>query len=219
VDADSDVDGDADADVQPAEGCLERCLAKAVSCMAPEDIAAEVCLGLCSLGVTEEQARCLEEEDCDTLTAALFSGGTVCGIGEPSAVCDDGRCDPGETPASCPEDCTTSGTCGDGTCDPDETLSTCPFDCEDERGGDYGEGCDCGNPTIECEGTENGCRWSLNPESDPLRCLVNDGERSTGFCTRACDPDADDCPSGWSCVEHWAYYDEARSMDPFYRCE
>jgi hypothetical protein len=50
------------------------------------------------------------------------------GVDAATAVCGNGACEAGETPASCAADCDTS-TCGDGTCDPDENTSTCPADC------------------------------------------------------------------------------------------
>lgn len=48
----------------------------------------------------------------------------------PNPVCGDGVCDVDESPASCPQDCPTSGPyCGDGVCDNGETHTTCAADC------------------------------------------------------------------------------------------
>jgi glycosidase len=47
-----------------------------------------------------------------------------------AAACDhDGTCDPGESTASCPDDCPATACDHDGTCDPDESTASCPDDC------------------------------------------------------------------------------------------
>ena len=58
--------------------------------------------------------------------ANCFQGG-----GPTAPVCGDGKCDTGETAASCPKDCgtTTPPVCGDGKCDAGETAANCPKDC------------------------------------------------------------------------------------------
>jgi cysteine-rich repeat protein len=48
--------------------------------------------------------------------------------------CGDGKCNGGETPASCPADCgepPPPDVCGDGTCGPTENFESCPADCEE----------------------------------------------------------------------------------------
>ncbi|MEM9462145.1 MAG: hypothetical protein AAGF11_48775 [Myxococcota bacterium] len=179
----------------PAVDCMPRCTDKATECGAPAELADETCRGLCGQDPTEEQAQCLEDSDCHDLTVAL-GGGTVCEIGQGG----------GSTTAPGPSDC------GNGTCERGESLSNCPSDCEEEPGGTLGDRCDCGEPTFECEGTENGCQFSLSGTS--YRCLVNSAERSTGVCTLSCDPNEDRCPEG-TCtpLEHHL------TQETFYRCE
>jgi hypothetical protein len=50
-------------------------------------------------------------------------------------VCGDGKCEAGETEASCPADCkppdtTPAPVCGDGKCEAGETEVSCPADCK-----------------------------------------------------------------------------------------
>jgi len=46
----------------------------------------------------------------------------------PPPTCPNGKCDAGETAATCPADCKMPGTCGNGKCDPGEEQ-TCAGDC------------------------------------------------------------------------------------------
>lgn len=64
---------------------------------------------------------------------------------------------------------------------------------------DVGDACECDGPTYSCLGTETGCGFSDEP-GDPVVCMVNSDESNLGFCTLACDPDDDQCPSGSSCT-------------------
>jgi cysteine-rich repeat protein len=58
----------------------------------------------------------------------LMIASMVAGAAKPS--CGDGKCNGGETAASCPADCDASGgRCGDGTCDATEDCSSCEADC------------------------------------------------------------------------------------------
>jgi len=43
--------------------------------------------------------------------------------------CGDDKCNGGETPQSCPEDCGAPAVCGDGVCDASESCSSCEADC------------------------------------------------------------------------------------------
>ena len=115
--------------------------------------------------------------------------------GPSCAACGDATCSPGETNASCPDDCR----CGNGQCEialaEPETARTCPEDCAGACGDDYCaapiEACECPPdaedciPCIDCckvicgdgqcdlEGGEN------NPE-DALYCEVDCGKGACG---------------------------------------
>ena len=66
-----------------------------------------------------------------------------------TAVCGNGKCDPGETATSCPADCGSSAVCGNGKCDPGETAASCPADC--------GSSTVCGNGKCEPGETATSC--------------------------------------------------------------
>ena len=70
-----------------------------------------------------------------------------CAPSQPSGpVCGDGKCDSGETPANCSQDCKTTGpVCGNGTCESGETTANCGQDCK-------ATGPVCGDG--KCEGNE-----------------------------------------------------------------
>jgi hypothetical protein len=87
-----------------------------------------------------------------------FSGTGGTG-GEPTT-CPNGSCDPGESCASCPEDCgpCADQRCGDGICSESvcETCANCPSDCDPctQVGCNCGDGiCDryyCGEDSADC---------------------------------------------------------------------
>lgn len=65
---------------------------------------------------------------------------------QPDPKCGDGKCDSGETPANCSQDCKTTGpVCGNGTCESGETTANCGQDCK-------ATGPVCGDG--KCEGNE-----------------------------------------------------------------
>lgn len=121
---------------------------------------------------TEDQLTCLEGSDCAEL-ALLIAGDPVCGIGGGN---------------------TTNTTNGSGPVTTTTTTTTTDSPDTSTPGGMLGDSCDCGDPTIMCEGTENGCQFSFS--GDSYVCLVNSGDVSTGTCTQTCDPDDDQCAEG-----------------------
>jgi len=83
------------------------------------------------------------------------------GTGSPPPECGDGTCDPGETHASCPSDCTETVSCnGDGVCDAGEDAASCPDDCVGDLypDGDYHK--------WVCYPSRRGGKyyWSCNPD-------------------------------------------------------
>lgn len=178
-----------------AADCEGRCADKAAECGAPADVAMAACGDICGMNVTEEQAMCLEESECLALVGAL-AGGSVCGIGQG-----------GSSTSGSTTNASTSGS----TSSPPTTSTTSNPDTNTD-GGTLGDPCDCGDPTVICEGTENGCQFSFS--GDSYACLVNSGDSSAGVCTQSCDPDDDQCPEGGVCSEQTNYL----TGDAFFMC-
>ncbi len=166
-------DSAADGGEPAGANCPSRCAMVSTACGAPADIATAACADVCGSSPTEAQLECLESSSCAELTG-LLGGQTVCGIG-----------DPGNT---------SNTTNGSGPSTTTTTTSTTDSPDTSTPGGMLGDPCDCGNPTVLCEGTENGCQFSFSGES--YSCLVNSGDVSTGVCTQTCDPDNDQCSEG-----------------------
>jgi hypothetical protein len=78
---------------QPAANCPERCATRAIECGAPAALVDQLCADVCDENPTEDQARCLEAEDCDVLQQSFFGGAAPCGIGKDDG--DDGADDGG----------------------------------------------------------------------------------------------------------------------------
>ncbi len=76
-------------------------------------------------------------------------------------VCGNGKCETGETTASCALDCPAGPTCGNGKCDAGETNATCSLDCLPTT--------NCGNGT--CEAGENAAN-----------CVADCGTGCDGHC-------------------------------------
>lgn len=66
-----------------------------------------------------------------------------------AASCGNGTCDPGETNANCSKDCTAAAKCGDGVCQPPETAANCQQDCGGKTGCGDGK-CANGESYVTC---------------------------------------------------------------------
>lgn len=121
-------------------GCLVavECL---LSCFDPDS--AEACTMACIEGqpfpaqaILWEIATCTDESGCAE---------------EPE--CGNGVCTPGESFATCPDDCEAPAECGNDECEDGESPANCPEDCEGggggscegKCGGQSGQGCWCDN--------------------------------------------------------------------------
>jgi hypothetical protein len=115
-------DGELNSDVEP-NACREDCQLPWCGDGVLDDAFGESCDGAALGGQTCEglgygvgTLACAADCTFDT---------SQCG----PDLCGNGSCDPGETTATCPEDCSI-GTCGDCTCDPGEDPASCPADCQ-----------------------------------------------------------------------------------------
>ncbi len=119
-------------------------------------------------------------------------------------VCGDRTCSEGETPSTCPIDCSTT-TCGDGVCSVGEE-STCPADC---GGPGCGDGvCSPGEEGIcqqDCGSTGKAlcepCESNAECGGANDYCLPMAGDPSLRACATDCSQDPSSCPQGYECQE------------------
>src|SRR5215217_2253563 len=97
---------------------------------------------------------------------------------------EDGICDLGETPETCPLDCDSPGDpCGNGLCEPFETRQSCPADC-----GAGPIGGTCGNGY--CEALESPLSCPTDCDS-PVGDSCGDGLCESHESHQACPADCD----------------------------
>jgi hypothetical protein len=95
-------------------------------------------------------------------------------------VCGDAVCDPGETPANCPEDC--PDVCGDGLCTGSEDPANCSADCPDVcgdglcTGSEDAANCSADCPDICGDGLCTGSEDELNCPEDCASACIPDGQ-------------------------------------------
>ncbi len=112
-----------------------------------------------------------------TDTGVTDTGVTDTGITDTGAtgpLCGDGKCEAGESNATCPQDCKQANLCGNGACDAGEQTS-CPKDCP--------TGPVCGNGTCESGESTNTCPQDCAPKDvcGDLKCSGAESSTSCGF--------------------------------------
>jgi len=101
---------------------------------------------------------------------------------KPVVLCGDGKCQKGETAASCPADCATS-VCGDQICSADETYDSCPADCSPP-------------PPATCN-NDGICNQNEDCLSCPQDCAgLTTGKPSSRYCCGADTCDEGICGAG-----------------------
>lgn len=159
--------------------------------------------GTCPLDCACDAGLQCRNNDCVEPT------GAQCGNGRPNPgetcancpddlpfcdLCGNGEPDPGEDCRRCPEDIPACATCGNGHLDPGETCAMCPRDCVPvhfcgDRVQDPGETCDT------CPGdVSGGCGPSALCHVDGI---CQPGIEDCGNCPQDCT-----CPSGLVCPGH-----------------
>lgn len=171
-----------------AANCKDEACAKA--CVPPtskEGKDAELALALC--GFAQKCAG-------DTVTVSNCGNGK-CETGETptsckedcsgAASCGNGTCDAGETNASCPKDCAAAAKCGDGVCQPPETATTCKQDCAGQTGCGDGK-CANGESYVTCPAD---C-----PKSATCGNNVCDAGETNALCPKDCPANSAVCGNG-----------------------
>ncbi len=166
----SDATGDAGTGggKTPAEeyACIEKaCPTQVAACNANPK-----CAGLitCAKACKDESCRdnCGKAIGEDRAVFGLLFAMTTCGTEKKcleaevtSPVCGDGKCDEGETAASCAKDCGKTGpVCGNESCEEGETPSTCPQDCKPAA--------KCGNEKCEAGESYTTCPTDCQCKAD-----------------------------------------------------
>lgn len=116
--------------------------------------------------------------------SASGAGGGEGGTGPSS--CGNLTCDPGESCASCPNDCTENcgAVCGDNFCTGSETCSTCPDDCEECSENCNNGVCDAGEAQTcpqDCQNPQSGSTLAGGGMCPPNPCEAGGSADPTCF--------------------------------------
>ena len=106
----------------------------------------------CTPGCTSD-TNCASGEACIRASGAAVGACQRC-TSTPTAVCGNGTCETGETPATCLQDCHATipaAVCGNHVCELGETTASCPGDCPVSAGPVCGNRvCEAGETTATC---------------------------------------------------------------------
>jgi len=173
---------------------------------------------ICELSRGEDDQNCFRDCGCWNGRCDSEQGETELTCYQDCGVCGNGVCARGENAAgpedewSCPEDCSPLVECGDLRCDPGESPETCPGDCY--CGCSL---CDAEDAPPNCQCEWNTCDLNESAETCPTDCAPTCGDgvcdesidESWLYCPADCrctDPDFladcdDGCwPTGTNCA-------------------
>jgi len=125
------------------------------------------------------------------LVFSLAAGDALAG----KPACGDGKCSGGETPASCPADCSAepppSDVCGDGLCGSTESYDSCPVDCPPPGGCNDDGVCNAGEDCLSC----GDCPGKTDGKPKTRWCCGAD-TCDTALCGAACGAPVPECGNG-----------------------
>lgn len=173
----------------PLTSCLaQACAAPLQACLATAACSKAVdCMTLCGANATCASA-CLSEKSVAALPQAgsLSTCGVANGCLPAPVVCGNGKCETGETAASCAGDCAPpppATVCGDGKCQAPETAASCPQDCAPPPA------VVCGDGKCEAPETAASCAKDCAPNAV---AVCGNGKCETGETSVTC---VKDCPA------------------------
>ncbi|MCO4761880.1 MAG: hypothetical protein KC502_10265 [Myxococcales bacterium] len=113
------------------------------------------------------------------ISVIMCADQTGCQASTTGPKCGDGKCDAGESTATCPGDCKPAGPkCGDGKCDEGENSETCSADCKPV-------GPQCGNNKCEAGETPQSCLADCKPQCGDGKCEFGESKNT---CAQDCGP-------------------------------
>jgi len=117
--------------------------------------------------------------DCGTAGGADPSGQNPKSCSStPQVVCGNGKCEAGESSATCPADCPAQPVCGDGKCQAPENSSSCPQDCQTAA--------ECGDGKCQAPETSSSCPADCDVQTQPV---CGDGKCQAPETSSSCPAD------------------------------